>query len=113
VTANGPAVPIDQAAACWLAAAGRFAYTANAGSGSIGGYAIAPDGDLTATGSTVVEGNPVSHPLDEAVSSDQNYLYVLANGLWQIVGYRVGDDGSLTQVTTAPAAAGSGGIGAF
>ena len=36
VTANGPAVPIDQAAACWLVAAGRFAYTANAGSGNIG-----------------------------------------------------------------------------
>ena len=30
VTANGPAVPIDQAAACRLAAAGRFAFTANA-----------------------------------------------------------------------------------
>jgi hypothetical protein len=40
VTANGAAVPIDQAAACWLAAAGDFAYTANAGSGSIGHYAV-------------------------------------------------------------------------
>ena len=39
-------------------------------------------------------------------------LYVLANGLSQIVGYRVGADGSLTQVTTAPVVAGSGGIGA-
>ena len=42
VIANGPPVPIDQAASCWLAAAGRFAYTANAGSGSIGRYAVAP-----------------------------------------------------------------------
>jgi 6-phosphogluconolactonase len=112
VTANGPAVPIDQAAACWLAAAGRFAYTANAGSGSIGRYAVAPDGDLTAVGSTLVGNNPASHPLDEAVSAGQHYLYVLADGLSQIVGYRIGGDGSLTQVTTAPAAAGSGGIGA-
>ena len=112
VTANGPAVPIDQAAACWLAAAGGFAYTANAGSGSIGRYAVAPGGTLTALGSTLVENNPASHPLDEAVSIGQNYLYVLANGLSQIVGYRVGVDGSLTQVTTAPVAAGSGGIGA-
>ncbi len=112
VTANGPAVPIDQAAACWLAAAGGFAFTANAGSGSIGRYAVAPDGTLTALGSTLVENNPASHPLDEGVSAGQNYLYVLANGLSQIVGYRVGADGSLTQVTTAPVAAGSGGIGA-
>ena len=112
VTTNGPAVPIDQAAACWLAAARGFAYTANAGSGSIGRYAVAPDGTLTALGSTLVENNPASHPLDEGVSSGQNYLYVLANGLSQIIGYRVGDGGSLTQVTTAPVAAGSGGIGA-
>jgi hypothetical protein len=58
VTANGPAVPIDQAAACWLAAAGGFAYTANAGSGSIGSYAVAPGGTLTALASTLVENNP-------------------------------------------------------
>ena len=96
----------------WLAAAGGFAYTANAGSGSIGRYAVAPDGTLTVLGSTLVEGNPASHPLDEGVSSGQNYLYVLADGLHQIVGYRVGADGSLTRVTTAPAATGSGGIGA-
>jgi 6-phosphogluconolactonase (cycloisomerase 2 family) len=112
VTANGPAVPIDQAAACWLASAGAFAYTANAGSGSIGRYAVAPDGTLTALGSTLVENNPASHPLDEGVSAGQDYLYVLANGLSQIVGYRVGADGSLTQVTTVAVAAGSGGIGA-
>ena len=36
----------------------------------------------------------------------------LANGLSQIVSYRVGADGSLTRVTTAPVAAGPGGIGA-
>ena len=112
VTANGPAVPIDQAAACWLAAAGGFAFTANAGSGSIGRYAVATDGALTALGSTLVENDPTAKPLDEGVSAGQNYLYVLAGGLAQIVGYRVGADGSLTQVTTAPVAAGSAGIGA-
>jgi 6-phosphogluconolactonase len=112
VTANGPAVPTDQAAACWLAAAGSFAYTDNAGSGSIGEFAVAPGGALTLLGNMLVENNAASHPLDEAVSADQHYLYILANGLPQIVGYRVGHDGSLTQVTTAPVAAGSGGIGA-
>jgi 6-phosphogluconolactonase len=112
VTANGPAVPIDQAASCWLATAGGFAFTANAGSGSIGRCAVAPGGTLTALGSTLVENNLASHPLDEGVSASQDYLYVLADGLSQIVGYRVGADGSLTQVTTAAVAAGSGGIGA-
>jgi 6-phosphogluconolactonase len=112
VTANGPAVPTDQAAACWLAAAGRFAYTDNAGSGSIGEFAVASDGALTLLGNLLVEGSAASHPLDEAVSTSQKYLYILANGLSQIVGYRVGNDGSLTQVATAPVVAGSGGIGA-
>ena len=112
VTANGPAVPTDQAAACWLAAAGDFAYTDNAGSGSIGEFAVARDGALTLLGNMLVENNAASHPLDEAVSVRQNYLYILANGLSQIVGYRVGADGSLTQVTTAAVATGSGGIAA-
>jgi 6-phosphogluconolactonase len=112
VTANGPAVPTDQAAACWLAAAGSFAYTDNAGSGSIGEFAVAPNGALTLLGNLLVENNAASHPLDEAVSANQHYLYILANGLSEIVGYQVGADGSLTQVTTAPVTAGSGGIAA-
>jgi 6-phosphogluconolactonase len=112
VTANGPAVPTDQAAACWLAAAGGFAYTDNAGSGSIGEFAVAPDGAITLLGNLLVENDAASHPLDEAVSANQKYLYILANGLSQIVGYRVGNDGSLTQVTTVPVAASSGGLGA-
>jgi 6-phosphogluconolactonase len=113
VTATGPAVPIDEKAACWLAAAGGFAYTANAGSGNIGRYAVAPDGTLTVLGSTLVENDSASSPHEEAVSADQHYLYVLAQGLDQIVGYRVGPDGSLTQVTTVPVAAGSFGVGAY
>ena len=31
------------------------------------------------------------------VSVGQNYLYVLANGLSQIVGYRVGPDGAVDE----------------
>jgi 6-phosphogluconolactonase len=112
VTANGLAVPIDQAAACWLAAAGSFAFTANAGSGSIGRYAVGSGGTLTALGTTLVGNDSASKPLDEGVSAGQNYLYVLAAGLNQIVGYRVGPDGSLTQVTTVPVATGSAGVGA-
>ncbi len=112
LTANGPAVPIDQTAACWLAAAGGFAFTANAGSGSIGRYAVGPGGTLTAVGTMLVEDDSAAKPLDEGVSAGQDYLYVLAGGLNQIVGYRVGPGGSLTQVTTAAVAAGSAGIGA-
>ena len=53
----------------------------------------APDGDRP--GSTLIENNPKSSPHEEGASAAQNYLYVLAQGLSQIVGYRVGADGSV------------------
>ncbi len=66
---------------------------------------------LTSAGNALVRSG-LPKPLDEGVSAGQNYLYVLAAGLNQIVGYRVGADGSLTQVTTVPVATGSAGVGA-
>ena len=77
-------VSSGQAAACWLAVAGRFAYTTNAGSGSIGRFAVAHDGTLSLTGTTVRGRRP--QPLDDAVSHDDNYLYVLLNGTHQMSG---------------------------
>jgi malate dehydrogenase (oxaloacetate-decarboxylating) len=43
--------------------------------------------------------------------TDGMLLYVLADVLHQLVGYSVGQDGSLTQVTSVPVTIGSGGIG--
>jgi 6-phosphogluconolactonase (cycloisomerase 2 family) len=94
----------------WLPAAGRFASTTNAGSGSIGGFAVAPDGSLSHI-STIALGTG-SHPLDEAVSRGQHFLYVLVDGFHQINGYRVGANGSLTQVTSVSVPAGAIGAGA-
>lgn len=107
---NGAPVSSGQAAACWLAAAGHFAYTTNAGSGSIGGFAVASDGDLRLINTTALGAG--SHPLDEAVSRDQHFLYVLVDGFHQINGYRVGGDGSLTQVTSVTVPVGAAGAAA-
>ncbi len=110
LTANGDPVSSGQAAACWLAAADHFAYTTNAGSGSIGRFAIGPDGSLSLVGTTVVGSG--STPLDNAVSRDQDFMYVLLGGFHQIVGYRVGHDGALTQVTSVAVPIGAAGIAA-
>ena len=110
LTPNGGPVSSGQAAACWLAAAGHFAYTTNAGSGSIGRFAIAPDGSLSLVGTTVV--GTGSTPLDNAVSRDQDFMYVLLGGFHQIVGYRVGHNGDLTQVTSVAVPVGAAGIAA-
>jgi len=96
LTANGGPVSSGQAAACWLAAAGHFAYTTNAASGSIGRFAIAPDGSLSHLGTTVIGAG--STPLDNTVTHDQQFMYVLLAGSHQIVGYRVGADGSTPPV---------------
>jgi len=110
LTPNGAPVSSGQAAACWLAAAGHFAYTTNAGSGSIGRFAVAHDGSLSLIGTTVV--GTGSHPLDEAVSRDQHFLTVLVDGLHQINEYRVGHDGSLSPVSSARVPAGAIGAAA-
>ena len=106
------AVVTHQAAPCWLVVTpdGRFAYTANAGAGSISGFSIAADGSialLNASGATGSFGAG-SHPLDEAISSDGRFLYVLVDGHHTIGGFRINADGSLTplgEVGTLPAGA--------
>jgi 6-phosphogluconolactonase len=107
---NGAPVTSGQAAACWLAAVGRYAYTDNAGSGSIGRFAVSPNGQLSLTGTTQI--SPTAHPLDMA-GAQGHYLYVLANGLNEIIGYQVAADGSLTQTTSVPVPAGVSGVGAY
>jgi 6-phosphogluconolactonase (cycloisomerase 2 family) len=97
------AVPTHQTAACWLIASrdGRFAYTANAGSGSISGFRIAQDGSLqpiSPDGRTGVIGNG-SHPVDMAQSRDGRFLYSVANGNGTLVGFRVMPNGTLNPLT--------------
>ena len=104
------AVATHQGAPCWLVVTpnGRFAYTANAAAGTISGFAIARDGSIELLAPSGVSGSfgAGSHPLDEAVSADGRYLYVLVDGHHTIGGFRVNADGSLTalgEVGTLPA----------
>ncbi len=110
LTPNGGPVSSGQAAACWLAAAGRFAYTTNAGSGSIGRFSVAVDGTLKLVGTTPIATG--AHPLDVDATHNQHFLYVLADGQHQILGYRVDPDGSLSPVVSVPVPTGSAGLGA-
>jgi 6-phosphogluconolactonase len=97
------AVPTNQSAACWLVITqnGRYTYTANAGSHSITGFAIAHNGALTilnADGVTADTGAG-THPVDLALSNNSHFLYV-NNGIGGIGGFRVHFDGSLSSVTS-------------
>ena len=106
------AAPTHQGAPCWLVVTpdGRYAYTANAAGGSVSGFSLAADGSLELLDLDGVSAGigADSHPLDEAVSADGRYLYVLVDGHHTIGGYRIAADGSLAplgEVGTLPAGA--------
>jgi len=104
VSTNGQAAP------CWLitTASGRFAYTANAGSGTISGYTIGTQGQLALIDASGVTGSAGagSTPLDLDLSRGDQYLYVLLSSAGRIGAFAVGSDGSLSSL------AGIGGLAA-
>jgi 6-phosphogluconolactonase len=97
------AVPTHQTAACWAVATknGKFAYTADAGSGAISLYGVGRDGSLTLRASAAGVTGAGSHPSDMALSHDSQFLYVLANATQSIGAFAVQGDGSLTAVSGA------------
>jgi 6-phosphogluconolactonase len=96
-------VPTNQTAACWAVATknGKYAYTANAGSGSISVYGVGRDGGLTLLNSVAGFTGVGSHPSDMALSNNSHYLYALANATQSIGAFEVKSDGSLTIVNGA------------
>jgi 6-phosphogluconolactonase len=98
-----------QIAPCWMVttADGRFAYTSNADSRSISGYRIGSDGGLSLLNADGVTGLTPSDtfPLEEALSRDSRFLYVLDSRLLlktpgpaTLGGYRIESNGALTSV---------------
>jgi 6-phosphogluconolactonase (cycloisomerase 2 family) len=111
VDANGElhvitgAVSANQTAPCWLVVgkSGRYAYTANGGSGTISRFGIGSDGSLTLldpAGGAAASLGTGSHPLDLAVSSDGRFLYNLTDGLHRISVFRIAADGTLSPIET-------------
>jgi len=89
-----------QAATCWAVVTddGRFAFSINAGSGTISSYAIAENGTLTLLNAVAATTGTGSVPTDAALTHDSKFLYVRVGGLGQVLGFRVEDDGRLTPV---------------
>jgi 6-phosphogluconolactonase len=99
-----PMVGTTETAACWAIVShdGRFAYTTNAGSGSISGYRIGFDGSLTLLDADGRTGNTGkgSGPLDMAFSSDGRNLYTLNGGNHTIGVFGVKDKGGLAALNS-------------
>lgn len=98
VTASAPTT---ETAACWIVVTenGRYAYTTNAGSGTISGFSI-NKGALTLLNSDGVTGNVGvgTGPTDMALSRDSRFLYALAGAAHELAAFAVGSDGSLTRI---------------
>jgi len=93
-------IPDTQMAACWLVVTGnsRFAYTANAHSGTISSYAIASNGGITLL--QAVAANTGAGNLDLALTRNSGFLYNFINSSHTIEGFSVHSDGSLTLIDT-------------
>jgi 6-phosphogluconolactonase (cycloisomerase 2 family) len=118
VTSGSP-VSTQQAAPCWLITTrdGRFAYVANAGSASITGFSIGPNGVLTIVAPITGSLATGSTPLDLDVSRDSKYLYVLKAGSNSVGVFAVHPDGTLAALPDGigglRTASGQMGIAAF
>ena len=96
-----------QAATCWIAGAGRYFYTSNAGSGSVSGYSVGSSGGLTALGNTTTDAGTV----DATSAADGRFLYVQTGKAGIVDEFAVGARGSLTAIGSVTVAGSAGGEG--
>jgi 6-phosphogluconolactonase (cycloisomerase 2 family) len=101
-------VKTEQAATCWVAAAGGRFYASNAGSASLSGFQSGFGGALTLLGDTTTDGGTV----DAAVSSDARFLYVQTGAAGIVDEFAIGAGGALSEIgsVTVPGAVGGEGI---
>lgn len=97
-------VPTNQNAACWIVNTpdARYSYASNTLSGSISGYCVDENGELTpldVDGRTAVTGDN-SLPIDMVISSDGRFLSVLNQGTQTIATFTLNSDGSLTPLAS-------------
>jgi 6-phosphogluconolactonase (cycloisomerase 2 family) len=108
-----PSVPTGQTAACWIAVSknGMYAYSTNAGSGSVSAYQVGTDGSLSLIeGRAGVTGDGTS-PIDASVNGNGQFLYVLNGRTHDISAFAIQADGTLVGIGTfVGLPAGSAGI---
>jgi YVTN family beta-propeller protein len=107
---TGP-LQTNQLAACWVAVtpSGRFAYVADAHSGTVAGLRVSAGGGISLLNPSGISGRggAGSTTLDEAVTPDGRLLTVLVDntrpGVNALVSFRIMADGSLRRMSTSGA----------
>ena len=108
IDANGALTPVTsalathQSAACWLVAAGGYAYIANAASANLTGVAIDEQGALTLHDASGITATTAAGSTDLAITPDRGYLYALAGSPKSIYIFEIGLDGGLSPMSALP-----------
>lgn len=91
-------IATSQSAACWVVITpnGRYAYTTNAGSGSLSSFNISPvSGKLNLAQAVAGSIGATGTPIDAAISSDGRSLYVLGARALGVTSFQIQRDGAL------------------
>lgn len=100
-------VATHQSATCWVAAAGRFFYTGNAGSSSETGFSATFAGQLTFLGNTPTDPGTITG----SATADGRYLYAKTGAKGIVDEFQVNGNGSLTKIGSVTVANAIGGNG--
>jgi 6-phosphogluconolactonase len=109
------AVSTGQGGVCWLVITknGRYAYTTNAGTGTISGFDIDRDGTIALLDADGVTAEAIGGVIDMALSNNSRYLYALSSGAGTILGFQVHSDGQLTIFQEIDLPTGANGLAAY
>ena len=93
---------------CWVVITGdgRYAYTANFGTGTISSYSLSGSGELTLLDGRAAFTGELSQPVDLALSADSRFLYLLLRGTGRVAAFHIQNGGGLEALGTA----GGGGL---
>lgn len=104
---------------CWVVISndGRYAYTANFGSGTIASFALSTNGDLSLLQGKAAFFGATSQPVDLALSKRGRFLYLLLRGLGAVAAFHIENNGGLAPLgmTTGalPVNDGASGLAAY
>ncbi len=119
IGASRGSVPSGQTDICWVVITddGRYAFTANFGSGTISSYSFNAAGAITLLDGDAAFLGDMSQPVDLSLSRNGRFLYQLLRGTGAVAAFRIENNGSLTFLGTVtgglPVADGASGLASY